>query len=73
MAAMSRKNMSRKLPASTSSAASTTNTRLKKVMVFSRMISPVDFRLVSSTRLCHPAAASWAAWAWVRPCSGVGK
>ena len=46
--AMTRKAMSVKLPAMMSSTASTTNTRLKNVRVFSRMICRVVLVLGSS-------------------------
>ena len=72
MKAMTRKAMSLKLPASTSSTASTTNTRLKKVRVFSRMIWPVVLVLEAAGLLVYPAADSSAACAAVRPRSASG-
>ena len=71
--AMPRNIMSRKLPDTTSSAASPTNTRLKKVRVFSRMIWPVDLALEVTASLPSPRSKSSHAWAVVSPTLGSGK
>ena len=72
-AAMPRNIMSRKWPEITSITASTTNTRLKKVRVFSRIISRVVLVLAATASLPSPCPNSSDAWAAVSPSLGSGK